>query len=274
MRASICERTQSEPLPYLRYMLSSQVRSASPNSLFSSCACGDSVLGIRMALTARRGGHIVGPIAGGLADQVHELAFRPDRIANAHQALVAQRVDRVEDEILDSRGFLDCGQEMLGMLPRRSLHARGTEPEGLPTGSDLDHRRAGLEAAGKLAPEREDGPIEAPSDLLEGHAAEHHLRRPRDDAQRLRPGEQPPEDDPRDPEVLTDHVAGIRDRGPVLDDRSAQVHLAGPVGSALQDQLIEQVRSVLTAIQQSYQLVLHVAVGHIVHSNLWPARQG
>src|SRR5208283_3320831 len=149
MRASICDRTQREPLPYLRYMLSSQVRSASPNSLFSW-----------------------------------------------------------------------------------------------------------------LAPEGEDGPVEAPPDLLEGHAAEHHLRRPRDDAQRLRPGEQPPEDDSRDPVVLADHVAGIRDRGPVLDDRSAQVHLAGPVGSALQDQLIEQVRSVLTASQQSYQLVLHVAVGH------------
>src|SRR5208337_5446473 len=162
------------------------------------------------------------------ADQVDEPAFRPDRIADAHQTLVAQRVDRVEDEILDSRGFLDHGQKMPGMLPRRSLYARRTEPEGLPAGSNLDHCRAGFQAAGKLASEGEDGPIEAPPDLLEGHAAEHHLRRPRDDAQRLRPGEQPPEDDPRDPEVLTDHVAGIRDRGPVLDDRSAQVHLAGP----------------------------------------------
>src|SRR5271157_2644156 len=56
MRASMCDRTQREPLPYLRYMLSSQVRSASPNSLFSRWACGDSVLGIRVALTASRGG--------------------------------------------------------------------------------------------------------------------------------------------------------------------------------------------------------------------------
>src|SRR5271157_4426959 len=100
---------------------------------------------------------------------------------------------------------------MLGMLPRRSLHVRGAEPQGLPAGSDLDHRRAGLEAAGKLATESEDGPDEAPSDLLEGHAAEHHLRRPRDDAQRVWPREQPPEDDSRDPVVLADHVAGIRD---------------------------------------------------------------
>ncbi len=171
-----------------------------------------------------------------------------------------------------SKGVADC--MMPGMLSRRSLHARGAEPQGLPAGRDLDHRRASLQAAGKLAPEGKQSAIKAAPDLLEGHAAKHHLRRPRDDAQRLRPGEQPPEDDPRDPEVLTDHVAGIRDRGPVLDDRSAQVHLAGPVGSALQDQLIEQVRSVLTAIQQFYQLVLHVAVGHIVHSNLWPVRPG
>jgi hypothetical protein len=160
------------------------------------------------------------------------------------------------------------------MLPRGSLHAGCTEPQGVPAGSDLDHRRAGLEATGKLAPERDDGPIEAPPDLFEGHTPEHHLRRTRDDAERVRPGEQPPEDDSRDPVVLADHVAGIRDCRPVLDDRSAQIHLPGPVGSALQDQLIEQVRSVLTAIQQSYQLVLHVAVGHIVRSNLWPARPG
>src|SRR5208283_5986668 len=104
------------------------------------------------------GGHIVGPVAVGLADQVDELAFRPDRIADAYQPLIAQRVDRVEDVILDSRGFLDHGQEMPGMLPRRSLHARCTEPQGLPAGSDLDHRRAGLEAAGKLAAERDEGP--------------------------------------------------------------------------------------------------------------------
>ena len=32
---------------------------------------------------------------------------------------------------------------------------------------------------------------------------------------------------PRDPVVLADHVAGIRDRRPVLDDRSAQVRAAG-----------------------------------------------
>ena len=56
-------------------------------------------------------GHLFGPVAGGLADQVDELALRPDRIADAHQALVAQGVDRVEDEILDSRGFLDHGQQ-------------------------------------------------------------------------------------------------------------------------------------------------------------------
>src|SRR5208283_2390438 len=159
MRASICERTQREPLPYLRYMLSSQVRSASPNSLFSW-----------------------------------------------------------------------------------------------------------------LAPEGEDGPVEAPPDLLEGHAAEHHLRRPRDDAQRLRPGEQPPEDDSRDPVVLADHVAGIRDRGPVLDDRPAQVLLPGPVGRAVQEQLIEQVRSVPAAIQQCCHPLPLFAVSHTVPLIPWPRR--
>ena len=219
-------------------------------------------------------GYIVGPIAGGLADQVDELAFRPDRIADAHQALIAERVDCIEDEILDSRGFLDHGQEMLRMLPRGSLHARCTEPQGLPAGSDLDHRRAGLEAAGKLAPERDDGPIEAPSDLLEGHAPEHHLRRPRDDAERVWPREQPPDDDSRDPVVFADHVAGIRDCRPVLDDRSAQIHLPGPVGRAVQEQLIEQLRSVPTALQQVDHLVLRVPVAHIVPSNLWPVRPG
>ncbi len=43
-------------LPYLRCIESIRVLSASPNGLFSRCACGDSVLGIRMALTARRNG--------------------------------------------------------------------------------------------------------------------------------------------------------------------------------------------------------------------------
>src|SRR5271165_5721855 len=162
-------------------------------------------------------GNIVCPVAGGLANQLDELAFRPDRIADAHQTLIAQRVDRIEDVILDSRGFLDHGQEMLGMLTRGSLHARCTEPQGLPAGCDLDNRRAGLEATGKLAPERDDGPIEAPSDLFEGHAPEHHLRRPRDDTERVWPREQPPDDDSRDPVVFADHVAGIRDRGPVLE---------------------------------------------------------
>src|SRR5271166_1751606 len=219
-------------------------------------------------------GHIVGPIAGGLADQVHELAFRPDRIADAHQTLIAQRVDRIEDEILDSRGFLDYGQEMLRMLPRRTLHAGCTEPQGVPAGSDLDHRRAGLEAAGKLAPEREDGPLETPSDLFEGHAPKDHLRRPRDDAERVWPREQPPEDDSRDPVVLADHVAGIRDRRPVLDDRSAQIDLPGPVGRAFQEQFIELLRSVPTEVQQSYYLVPHFAVGHTVPSSPWPLRPG
>ena len=124
------------------------------------------------------------------------------------------------------------------MLPRGSLHARCTEPQGLPAGSDLDHRRAGLDAAGKLAPERQNGPLETSSDLFEGHTPEHHLRRPRDDAERVWPREQPPEDDSRDPVVLADHVAGIRDRRPVLDDRSAQIDLPGPVGTRFKISLL------------------------------------
>jgi len=154
------------------------------------------------------------------------------------------------------------------MLPRRSLHAGGTEPQGLPAGSDLDHRRAGLEAAGKLAPEGEQSAIKAPPDLLEGHAAEHHLRRPRDDAERVRPREQPPEDDSRDPVVLADHVPGIHDCRPVVDDRSAQIQLPGPVGSALQDPIIEQVRSVPIEKQQSYDLVLQLASTSMKFSRL------
>ena len=59
-------------------------------------------------------------------------------LSNAHQELVTQRVDRVEDEILDSRGFLDHGQEMTCMLPGCALHAGRAEAQGLPAGSDLD----------------------------------------------------------------------------------------------------------------------------------------
>src|SRR3974377_2331994 len=89
-------------------------------------------------------------------------------------------------------------------------------------------------------PERQNGPLETPSDLFEGHAPEHHLRRTRDDAERVWPREQPPKDDSRDPVVFADHVAGIRDCRPVLDDRSAQIHLPGPVGRAVQEQRIEK----------------------------------
>jgi hypothetical protein len=64
-----------------------------------------------MALTARRGGTSSARSRAALADQVNELAFRPDRIADAHQTLIARRVDRIEDVILDSRGFLDHGGE-------------------------------------------------------------------------------------------------------------------------------------------------------------------
>ena len=116
----MCDPTQRSAGPYLRYMLFEPGSIGQPEfALLLVC-----VRGFRArnpdGVDGQARGHIVCPIAGGLADQVHELAFRPDRIANAHQTLVAKRVDRIEDEIFDSRGFLDHGQEMLRMLPRGS----------------------------------------------------------------------------------------------------------------------------------------------------------
>src|SRR5271157_2133454 len=111
----------------------------------------------------------------------------------------------------------------------------------MPAGLNLDLRRTGFDPLGELAPERDYGPLETTPDLLEGHRTKHRLRWSREDTERVRPREQPPNDGSRDPEILPHHVAGITRRYPVPYDRAAQLDLARPVRRAVQKRFIERV---------------------------------
>ena len=55
------------------------------------------------------------------------------------QTLIAERVDRIEDENLHSRGFLDHGQEMFGMLPEDRSTLVVPNSRACSAGSHLDH---------------------------------------------------------------------------------------------------------------------------------------